>query len=190
MRKLSLLLTLAFGIVLAGCNNSTSAPIAVVLAPATAPTLGAGQTVNVMATVTNDSASKGVTWSLTGAGTLTGQTTTGVTYTAPATIAASSTATVTATSVADPTKTAVLTINLVAITVVLNPNTAQTLDQGTTLAITATVSNDAANKGVTWTLMGAGSLTNQTTTSVTYNPPALVTSLRTPLVAQRLLSTA
>src|ERR1700687_4506053 len=183
MRKLSLLLTLAFGIVLAGCNNSPSAPIAVVLAPATAPTLGAGQTVNVTATVTNDSASKGVTWSLTGAGPLTGQTPTGVTYTAPATIAASSTATVTATSVADPTKTAVLTINLVAITLVLNPNTAQTLDQGTTLAITATVSNDAANKGVTWTLMGAGSLTNQTTTSVTYNAPALVTSASSPAIS-------
>jgi len=56
---------------------------------------------------------KGVTWSLTGAGALSGQTATAVTYTAPASITTASTATITATSVFDTTKTTTLTVNLV-----------------------------------------------------------------------------
>lgn len=188
MRKLSLLLTFVFGIILAGCGSSAPPPVAIALSPATSQTLDGGQTVNVTATVTNDSMNKGVTWTLTGAGTLSGQTTTAVTYTAPTTITASSTATVTATSVADVTKSTALTINLAAISVALNPSTAQTLDQGTIVAVTATVSNDAASKGVTWSLTGAGSLTNQTTTSVTYNAPAVVTGASSPVLTATSIS--
>jgi hypothetical protein len=45
---------------------------------------------------------------------------------------------------------------------------------GGTLALTATVSNDPSNQGVTWSISpttGAGTLTNATSTSVTYNAP-------------------
>ncbi|GAC1678966.1 MAG: hypothetical protein PVS2B2_16490 [Candidatus Acidiferrum sp.] len=188
MKKLSLLLTFMLGIVLAGCGNSAPPPIAVVLSPATAQTLDGGQTVNVTATVSNDKLSKGVTWSLTGAGTLSGQTATSVTYTAPATISAASAVMVIATSAADATKSATLTINLAPVAVSVNPSTAQTLDQGTTLAVTATVTNDAASKGATWSLVGAGSLTNQTPTSVTYNAPASVSAASSPVITATSIS--
>ncbi|HYL95773.1 MAG TPA: alpha/beta fold hydrolase, partial [Terriglobales bacterium] len=45
---------------------------------------------------------------------------------------------------------------------------------GGTLALTATVSNDPSNQGVTWSISpttGAGTLTSATSTSVTYNAP-------------------
>jgi len=58
-----------------------------------------------------------------------------------------------------------------------------TIDQGQTLTVTVTVTPDPGNKGVTWTLQNAsdnqkpaGTLTNQTATSVTYNAPTPVTS--------------
>ena len=69
-----------------------------------------------------------------------------------------------------------ITINP-AIIVALTPTTQpQTLDQGKTLAITATVSNDPTpSAGVTWTITsGLGTLTNPTATSVNYNAPANV----------------
>jgi len=50
------------------------------------------------------------------------------------------------------------------------------INQGSSTNITATVSNDSSNAGVTWSQSGpsGGSLTNVTTTSVTYNAPASV----------------
>ncbi|MGA8224693.1 MAG: FG-GAP-like repeat-containing protein [Candidatus Acidiferrales bacterium] len=57
------------------------------------------------------------------------------------------------------------------ITVTLSPSSPQTIDQGQTATITATVANDSSSNGVSWSLMGPGSLSNQATTSVTYNPP-------------------
>jgi hypothetical protein len=49
--------------------------------------------------------------------------------------------------------------------------TAQT-DQGFTVTVSATLTNDSSNKGVSWSLNGPGSLSNQTPTGVTYNAPA------------------
>jgi len=72
-----------------------------------------GGTASLTAAVTNDTASAGVTWSLTGAGSLTGNTTTSVTYNAPTSVTAASVATAKATSVADSTKSATFTVNLV-----------------------------------------------------------------------------
>src|SRR5579863_253292 len=43
------------------------------------------------------------------------------------------------------------------------------------LSITASVTN-SSNNSVTWSLSGAGKLSNQTSTSVTYNAPPTVTS--------------
>jgi hypothetical protein len=41
-------------------------------------------------------------------------------------------------------------------------------DQGKSVTITATVTNDSSERGVSWSLNGPGSLTNPTTSSVTY----------------------
>jgi len=110
MKRLSLLLTLALGFVMAGCGASAPPAISVAVSPNTALTIDQGQQKSFTASVTNDSASKGVTWSVSGGGTLTGSTSTSVTYIAPTPVTANQTATVTATSVADATKSASVSV--------------------------------------------------------------------------------
>src|SRR2546426_1146918 len=162
----------------AGCSGGSS-PVTISLSPSGTQSAVAGQTVTITATVANDKSSKGVTWSLTGLGALSGQTTTSVTYTAPSPIAANATDTITATSVADTTKSITLTINLQAVSIALTPSAAQTDEQGQTTNVTATVSNDPMTKGVTWSLTGAGALSGQTATAVTYTAPASITTAST-----------
>src|SRR5436309_5183022 len=72
-----------------------------------------GRSVSFTATVMNDSSTKGVSWSVTGAGcagatcgVLSSQTVTSATYTAPNAVAANLSVTITATSVASSTKSA------------------------------------------------------------------------------------
>jgi len=95
--------------------------ITVSVAPATA-TVTVSTTQAFTATVSNDSANKGVTWTLSGSsctgaacGTLTDATAATVTYTAPATVPTNPTVTVTATSVSDTTKSAAATVTVAAI---------------------------------------------------------------------------
>lgn len=58
------------------------------------------------------------------------------------------------------------------------------LQEGATLELAATVSNDTGNAGVTWSLSGPGSLSGATTTEVTYNAPAAgtITGTATPII--------
>jgi hypothetical protein len=151
------------------------------VSPATVSLLG-GAAQAFTATVSNDSANAGVTWSIgTGAGTLSASTTTGVTYTAPATVTATATVTLTATSITDKTKSgsATITLSPPPITVTVSPATA-TLTAGGTQAFAATLTNDTANAGVTWSIgTGAGALSANTTTSVTYTAPASISAAAT-----------
>jgi hypothetical protein len=69
------------------------------------------------------------------------------------------------------------------ISVTLSSSSSQSLQQGNNISISATVANDISNKGVTWSLSGStcsgaacGSLTSQSTTSVTYNAPTSIPS--------------
>jgi hypothetical protein len=57
--------------------------------------------------------------------------------------------------------------------VTLTPSAPQTIGAGTTLAITAAVSNDTSGAGVTWNTPANGTLSGVTTTSATYNAPAV-----------------
>ncbi len=63
-----------------------------------------------------------------------------------------------------------------SIAVTIAPPASTTLDAGAAaISLTVSVSNDSKNAGVTWSLSpagGCGSLSNITTTSVTYTPPA------------------
>lgn len=99
-----------------GCysSKSSSSPISVSLSPSAPQSVDQGQTINITATVTGTtsgySSNSGVTWSLSGAGSLTNQTATSATYDAPANVPMPETATVTATSVADTTKSTTLPI--------------------------------------------------------------------------------
>jgi large repetitive protein len=63
------------------------------------------------------------------------------------------------------------------------PNASATINQGDTLAITASVANDKTNSGVSWTLgSSVGSLSSQTTTSVTYVAPTALTATTTAVI--------
>ena len=97
---------------LSGCGGSSKPPSVAVTA--SAATVDGTDTVTLTATVTNDKATDGVSWSVSGGGTLSNTTTTSATYTAPAATASAQTVTVTATSVADATKTGTATITVPA----------------------------------------------------------------------------
>ncbi len=69
------------------------------------------------------------------------------------------------------------------ISVGLSPSSAQSVQQGETVSIAATLTNDLSSRGVTWSFSGTGctgagcgALTNQTAISATYNAPASVPS--------------
>ena len=178
----------AMSVLLAGCGGgggSTPAPttqaISVTVSPATMALNGGGSH-TFSATVANDSANAGVTWSIgTGAGTLSASSTTGVTYTAPSAVVATSTVTLTATSKSDTTKSAAATITLnpPVITVTVSPPTAS-LNGGGSQTFGATVANDPANAGVTWSIgSGAGTLSASSTTGVTYTAPSTIAAAAT-----------
>jgi hypothetical protein len=73
-----------------------------------------GQTIPISATVLNDVESQGVTWSLSGVGSLAAETPSSVVYQAPADTSVPGSVKVTATSKAESSKTASLTLWLVA----------------------------------------------------------------------------
>jgi hypothetical protein len=155
--------------------------------PATA-SVQTQQTQNFTATVSNDLANAGVTWSLSGSGcsgatcgALSNVTTTSVTYAAPSTAPTPATVSLTATSITDNTKASGSTITVTTLSVIsvaLSPSAASLQANLGTQNFTATVQNDAQNKGASWSLSGAGcsgttcgSLSNVTISSVTYNAP-------------------
>jgi hypothetical protein len=157
------------GVLNAQSSAPPPSPIAVSVSPSTASVQVAQQT-NFVATVMNDPANKGVTWALSGAGcsgaacgTLSAITTASgvpVMYTAPSTLPSPATIALTATSNTDGTKSAAAMITLKGATsspiiVTLSQTTATVPVNGTTTFI-ATVANDTSNKGVNWTLSGAG----------------------------------
>jgi hypothetical protein len=182
-------LTAALIIMFAGCGGGSShtstsggggtQPISVSITQGATASVNDGATLSLGATVLNDSANAGVTWSVTGTGTLANSSTTGVTYIAPAT--GTGTDTVTATSVTDSTKSASITISYspAAIAVTITQGATATVTDGLTLALTATVANDSTNAGVTWTVTGTGTLSNKTITSATYDAPATGTGTDT-----------
>ncbi len=96
-----------------GCGGS-SAPVAVTVT-ASATAVDGTDSATLTATVANDKNSAGVKWTMSGAGTLSGQTTSAATYTAPAATSAAQTATITATSIADATKSTTTTLTVPAL---------------------------------------------------------------------------
>jgi hypothetical protein len=182
-------------ILITGCGGSGSSPnppaVSVALSPQPPSSTDAGSTINLTAVVSNDSANAGVKWavscgssqcgSLSAASTASGVPTK---YTAPATAPKPATITVTATSMADSTQSASAAITIstpsAPITVTLNAPPAS-LVASATAALTATVANDNANAGVTWSVTcgsgQCGSFSPTTTpsgTATTYTAPAAV----------------
>lgn len=97
-----------------GCNGCTGAPSdfnKVTLNTAT-PAVSQGGTAVITATVANDASNSGVSWTLSGVGSLTGAGKTSVTYTAPATVTSQTVVTVHAASVEFPSQTASIPITV------------------------------------------------------------------------------
>ncbi len=174
----------------------TSQPVVLVSVSPTTATIQAGiGTKNFTATVQNDAQNKGVSWSLSGAG-CTGATCgalsatssasgAAITYTPPATAPIPAGVTLTATSNADGTKSAAAAITVTTppvIAVSVSPTTASVQASGGTKNFTATVQNDAQNKGVSWSLSGGGcsgatcgalsAASSASGTPITYTAPA------------------
>lgn len=82
--------------------------------------LNAGESITLTATLTNDTGNAGVTWKLSGQGTLTETTSTTVVYNAPKTLAGTTTPVVTATAVGDTTQSAAASL-LVSGSPVIDP---------------------------------------------------------------------
>jgi hypothetical protein len=185
----------ALSIGLTSCGGSGSTPPpppATISVTLTAPptSLATSATTPLTAVVTNDSKSAGVTWTVacttSPCGSFNPATTpsgTPTTYTAPA---ASNSVTVTATSVTDTTKSASATITITAIapgiSVALTPTPPTSLAVGATTSLTAVVTNDTKNGGVTWTVScgGGGSCgsfnptSTASGTATTYTAPTTI----------------
>lgn len=160
-----------------GAASVTVSAITISASPTTAIVQATGS-LAITAVVNNDPTNSGVTWAISpasGAGTLSNTSTSSVTYNAPNTPPTSAlVVTITATSVTDTSKSASVTVTVPTVVVSVAPTTATVQGSGTQ-PFTATVQGDPAHKGVTWSLSpasGAGSLTNPTTTAVTYNAPS------------------
>ncbi len=180
-------------VLLAGCGSNPNSSIVVTLSPSSAQ-VDQGGTVNVSATVTSTGTitNQNVTWSLSGAGcrstscgSVTNQTGFSATYNAPASPPSSFAVSIMATSVANPSKFATTIVNVQAITVSIQ-NAVTELAAGSGryyfTNFSASVQNDPANGGVTWTLTAngkacspaCGTISTPTIYYVQYAPPATV----------------
>jgi hypothetical protein len=192
----------ALSICLTSCGGSGSTPpptppaISVTFSPAAPTSLATSATTPLTAVVANDTKNAGVTWTVTcgssSCGSFNPATTpssTATTYTAPAAVPTSNTVIVTATSVTDTTKSASATITVavaVAISVALTPTPPTSLGAGNTTSLTAVVSNDSKNGGVTWTVTcgssSCGTFSPTATasgTATTYTAPTAIPTSNT-----------
>jgi hypothetical protein len=190
MKWLSLVLVLALAMSFVGCgssnNTSTTKPsISVSLTPSSTVTIVQGQQKSISATLANDTASQGVSWTLSGTGctgsacgTLTGVTTSAAIYNSPATVTSSMTVSVVATSIGDTTKSA-----SVSVTVMPLPSiTTTSLPSG--VQNSAYTSTTMAGSGgiapLTWSVsvgsLPAGLTLNSTTGVISGTPTAAGTS--------------
>jgi len=183
-RKSTLLLgALAIGLTGCGAVTSGSPGILVTLSQAPPAAVAMGAQAQVTATVSNDSAGMGVNWSCTPASscgnfnptsTASG---TATTYTAPAAVPAGGIATIVATSKSDSTKSANGHVHITGIQVSFTTPPPTVVTEGSTAMPVATVTNDAANAGVSWSCAPAGACgsfnptTTASGTATTYTAP-------------------
>ncbi len=157
---------------LSGCGGSTQS-IGVALTTSGPKGIDQAQTVSITASVTNDSKSAGVQWTLSGGGTLSAQTTTAVTYNAPASVTSPFLATVTATSIADTTKSASLQIGVSPLPSITTTSLAAAT-AGT--AYSATLSRSGGTSPFAWTVtsgtLPAGLTLNASSGAISGTPTA------------------
>jgi len=166
-------LVVVFLLLLSGCGSSGTRPIAVGLTPGSTQGIDQAQTVPITATVKQDPKTAGVTWAVSGGGTLANPTTTSATYNAPASVTTAFTATVTATSVSDTTKMATLQIKVAPLPAITTTSLAATA--GT--AYNGTLSESGGTSPYTFTItsgsLPVGLTLNSSTGAVTGMPTGL-----------------
>lgn len=176
---------------LTGCGGSGSGgstqPIAVAFGTQPPVSMAAGTTADISAVVSNDTLNAGVLWSVTCGGSQCGSfnpkstpSSAATTFVAPASIPGKGTVTITATSVSDPTKWVTSNINVTApkgISVAFASQPPASIVQGLTLGLTAAVSDDSKNAGVTWTVSCGSAACGS------FNPTATPTGVATTYTA-------
>jgi hypothetical protein len=189
MKRNAHILLLVTIVVLTGCGGGSqqTTPPAIVVTITTAPpaSLPIGGTAGVAASVSNDTAGAGVSWSCTPSSTCGSfnpvSTASGAstTYTAPAVAPAGGSVVILATSATDHAKSANASVMIVGIVVTLSTPPPTSLAGGGTASVAATVANDSAAAGVTWSCTPSstcGSFTPVSTASgasTTYTAPAV-----------------
>lgn len=158
---------------LGGCSsdNVASEPVIQISLTAanTAPAVGA--TTLITATIVNDATNSGVTFQVYGGGSLSGATSTTVTYTAPASVAGALTPVVIATSVANPLITAEVGLTIEGTALISQP---RVFPADANVAYSLTVSETGGTAPYTWT-QTSGTLptgitfSNSTSTAVVFS---------------------
>ncbi|MGA7684925.1 MAG: putative Ig domain-containing protein [Terriglobales bacterium] len=153
---------------LVACGAST-APIAITLSPSGSKAVDQAQTVSITASVQHDAKNGGVTWSVSGGGTLSNQSATSATYNTPVSVSSPITAMVTATSISDTSKSATLQITVNPVPTIATQSV-QAATAGTNYS--ATINASGGTSPFTWSLssgtLPAGiTMAASTTNSVT-----------------------
>ncbi len=130
-----------YNIPIAPTNTGTSPGGTITISPAGLVFVDVGRTRQMTVTITNDSTGQGVTWALSGPGSLSNITTTSATYTGSTTPA--DTATITVTGVANPTEIASASLYMVPLPTI-NAGTLPTGTIGTAYNGNVTISNGSA----------------------------------------------
>ena len=172
-----------------GCGGSAAA-IGISITPS-ANTVDGTDSITLTAVVANDRNASGVTWTVSGGGTLSNTTVTSATYTAPAATSSAQTITVTATSAADATKTVTVTITVAAKPTITTVGTSLAATVGA--AYSVQLSGSGGVSPYTWTVtsgtlppclsMSTGGLITGTITAAcagTYSPVFTMTDSGTP----------
>jgi hypothetical protein len=165
---ITLALTASLLTLLTGCGGSSSHPVSVAVT-ASAATVDGTDSVTLTATVSNDKNGDGVSWSVSGGGTLSDETTTSAAYTAPAATASAQTVTVTATSVADGTKTGTTTLTVPAAPSITT--TSANLTGAVGSAYSVTLAGSGGISPYTWTSSGLPSCLSLTSAGVISGTP-------------------
>jgi hypothetical protein len=159
-------------------------------------TSGKTRAAQLIATVTNDTADKGVDWTVScgtpgNCGAITPHTSSGVpaTFVGPVTIPSGGTVTIAAAATSDPAKKATATASIISstpISIAITSPPPAALAEGQATTLVATVANDPKNLGVNWSAVcssasacGTFSLSSRHTASggaITYMAPAAVPS--------------
>jgi hypothetical protein len=145
-------MALALGACSGSANRAISGSVGVsngvvLTTPGNGTTIYVGSTLDLFATVTNDVNGAGVTWSITGGGSLTSQTTSSAIWIAPSTAIGAAEATVIATSIANPSQTAQVTLIALGSPVINNAPVLFPANQNVAYSATISVSGGVSPFG-------------------------------------------